>query len=77
MTYIAELAGDISITLGDSVPDYDNEWAFSITQGQTAYEVTLPTVNWQAGIAPVFAANTTTEIRLYYIGSTLKGVWIQ
>ncbi len=75
-TEIGELTGDISITILHVVSsDYSNEWIFTITQGDTAYDVALPEIEWQLGIAPTFSANTTTEVRLYYIGDTLKGVW--
>ena len=74
-TVINTLTGDINITLGDAVNGYANEWIAVITQGDTAYSVNLPNIEWQLGIAPTFAADTTTEIRLYYVDSTLKGVW--
>lgn len=75
MTDIAILSGAVTITLGDGVENYDNEWDFVIKQSETAQTVIMPTVNWGLGIAPTFAANTNTICRLYYIGNTLCGEW--
>ncbi len=75
MTNIAPLEGAITLTLGDGLDGYENEWAFTITQGETARTITMPTAEWTLGIAPTFAAGTTTEVRLYYLGDTLRGVW--
>ena len=76
MTNISTLTGNINISLGDAVSGYDNEWDFAVTQGDNAYDVALPTVNWGFGVAPSFSANTTTVCRLYYIGNTLCGEWV-
>ena len=76
MTNISTLTGNINISLGDAVSGYDNEWDFTVMQGDTAYDVALPTVNWGFGVAPSFSANTTTVCRLYYIGNTLCGEWV-
>lgn len=75
MSNIATLTGAITITLGDGIEDYDNEWDFVIEQGATAQTITLPAVVWGMGIAPTFAANSVTIVRLYYIGDTLRGEW--
>ncbi len=75
MTAIGALAAPVSILIADGPAGYDNEWDFSITQGELAHSVTLPAVRWGLGIAPAFAAGTTTYRRLYYIGSTLCGEW--
>ena len=72
---IAQLTGNITLTLGAGVENMDNEWAFVITQGNTAYTVTLPTVNWVLGAAPLFDKNSTTYVMLYYVGDTLCGEW--
>ncbi|MBQ6848109.1 MAG: collagen-like protein [Clostridia bacterium] len=71
-----ELTGDFNVSLQNGISGYDNEWDFTITQGDTAYNVILPTVYWGFGIAPAFPANTTTLCRLYYIGNTLCGEWV-
>lgn len=76
MTHIAELTENITITLSQGTVGFDNEWDFSITQGDTAYSVNLPAISWGLGIAPSFAANTTTICRLYYVGSKLCGEWV-
>lgn len=74
---IATLEGDIEIQLGEAVEGLDNEWCFVITQGATAYNVTLPVAEWrQLGIAPSFEANSTTEVSLYYRNGILMGVWL-
>lgn len=75
MTEIGTLTGACSVTLVPGEDDYDNEWDFTITQGATAQMLTLPAVEWSIGIAPTFAANTTTVCRLYYIGGVLHGIW--
>ncbi len=72
---IAALEGDIGISLGEGVVGYDNEWVFTVTQGEVAYNVMLPAIEWTLGIAPVFAADSVTEIRLHYKGERLMGVW--
>lgn len=75
LTTIGTLTGACTVTLGSGDAAYDNEWGFAITQGAEAKTLTLPEVVWTLGIAPLFAANTTTVCRLYYIGETLHGVW--
>lgn len=75
-TIIEALNGDINIQLGEPIEGYANEWIFIITQGETAYNIYLPTVQWTFGIAPKFLSNSTTEVRLHYRGGTLQGVWI-
>lgn len=75
-TVISELDSDISISLGAPVEGYDNEWDAVISQGATAYDVTLPAVSWSYGAAPAFDAGSVTEIRLSYVGDTLCGEWI-
>ncbi len=75
ITEISVLSGACSVTLGDGPFGLDNEWAFLITQGDVAYDVVLPEVVWQMGMAPSFAENTSTEVRLYLRGGVLKGVW--
>ena len=73
---IAELSGDIAIDLKAGEAGKANEWDIVITQGDTAHAVTFATpVNWGLGIAPTFAANTSTMIRLYYIADKLCGEW--
>lgn len=72
---IPTLTGAVTITLGEPINGYDNEWCFTITQGETAYTIGLPIIEWILGIAPTFSANTTTEVRLHYKGDTLEGVW--
>lgn len=71
-----QLMGNFSVSLGKAVSGYDNEWSFTITQGDNAFDVFLPTVYWGFGIAPTFSANTTTLCRLYYLGTTLCGEWV-
>lgn len=75
MTTIATLAGAITITLGEPLAGYDNEWGIVITQGTTAYNIILPVIRWQYSAAPTFAAGSVTQIRLYYVDGTLNGVW--
>ncbi len=74
-TVIDVLQGNISVSLGSPISDYSNEWIFIITQSETAYDVVLPEIDWQLGIAPTFLPDSITEIRLYYKGSILQGVW--
>lgn len=74
--YIETLQGGIIIGLGEPVSNYDNEWVFVVTIGNTAYNVSLPDILWQNGVAPVWAANTITEVRLFYKGNVLCGVWL-
>ncbi len=76
MTCISPLTGAVGITLGAAREGLDNEWSFQITQGVTAYNVVLPVIHWGLGIAPLFAAQTTTLCRLYYMGETLCGEWV-
>ena len=76
MVNFNQLEGQFSVSLGAGVSGYDNEWDFTITQGDVAYNVFLPTVYWGLGIAPSFNANTTTLCRLYYLGTTLCGEWV-
>ena len=71
-----QLTGEFSVSLGSAVSGYDNEWSFTITQGDYAFDVFLPTIHWGLGIAPTFSANTTTLCRLYYLGTTLCGEWV-
>ncbi len=71
-----ELEGAFDVSLAEGVKNYDNEWDFTITQGATAYDVVLPVIEWGLGIAPTFSANTTTLLRLYYVGQTLCGEWV-
>lgn len=76
MVNFNQLMGNFSVSLGKAVSGYDNEWSFTITQGDVAFDVFLPTVYWGLGIAPTFSANTTTLCRLYYLGTTLCGEWV-
>ncbi len=76
MTSIAALCGPCELILGEDCPDCDNEWAFILRQGETAYDVILPEIEWTLGIAPAFAPSSVTEVRLHYVDGTLKGVWI-
>ncbi len=75
-TTIGILAGATSITLGEPVPGYDNEWTFLIQQGETAQDVVLPVIQWHGGYAPVFGPNSRTEVRMWYSGDTLCGVYL-
>lgn len=75
MIVIDTLLGDITVTLGDGLLGYDNEWDFTVTQGQTAYNVVLPLIEW-IGDVPAFEANTVTQARLFYKGEVLMGVAI-
>lgn len=76
MTAIGTLTGAVDIFLGEPINGYDNEWDFTITQGETAQDVALPTIAWGLGIAPAFPPSTTTLCRLYYVGETLCGEWV-
>lgn len=73
---IATLEGATTITLGEPVEGYDNEWPFVVAQGETAYDIVLPVIEWHGGYAPVFGANSRTEVRLWDDGDVLKGVWL-
>lgn len=84
VTEVEQLWNDISITLGQPIEGYDNEWIFTIHQNDTdAYAVSLPDVEWSYGIAPTFAPGSITEVRLYRVCGTfynppdgiLRGVW--
>ena len=75
MSVIPELTEGISISLAPGVEGYDNEWGFTLTQGATAFDIVLPGVKWGLGIAPDFAAGTTTVCRLYCVGDKLCGEW--
>lgn len=76
-TVVPITISDITFSLGDAVAGYSNEWILVLTQGETEYNIDFfPEVEWQLGIAPRFEANTTTEVRLFYVGNTLKGIWI-
>lgn len=72
---ISTLSDAVTITLADGIEGKDNEWCFIIAQGETAYDVALPEIEWDRGFAPSFLANTSTEVRLYYRNNVLKGVW--
>ncbi len=68
---------DVNITLAAPVSGYDNEWGVTIPVGDTPYTVSFAEpVHWGLGIAPTFAANTTTVCRFYYVGDTLCGEWV-
>lgn len=75
MTEIGVLSGALTVTLGDADAGYCNEYGFVIQQGATAQTITLPTVQWDNGFAPTFAANTVTVVCLYSLHNTLRGVW--
>lgn len=77
MSNIAELTGDVTISLEEGTTGYDNQWIFLIKQGATAYTVNLPEIQWysSAGIAPSFGINTVTEVRLCYRNNKLVGSW--
>lgn len=75
-TDIGTLTGDIEISLGDGDGIYASEWCFTLSLEQTAHDITLPEVRWVCGIAPVFAPDSTTEVRLWYKGDTLEGMWL-
>jgi len=70
---IDTLTGAITLTLGPPVAGFANEWVFTVTQGATAQNVVLPVIKWVPAM-PTFAANSTTEVRLYYVGSQLNGM---
>ncbi len=70
------LGGNSRLGMVNEKSDFDNEWAFEVTQGDTAYELSLPTIRWGLGVAPTFAANTTTLCRLYKVNGTLCGEWV-
>jgi len=75
MTVIDILTGSIIITLdNDPIPNFVNEWGFTITQGSTAQDIALPIIKW-GDTMPTFAANSTTEVRLSYLGAQLCGEW--
>lgn len=69
------LQNDTIFSLGETVEGYSNLWLFAISQGNTAYNVTLPEAKWTLGVAPTFRINTTTQILLYYVGEELRGIW--
>ncbi len=75
LTEISAPDRDITLSLAPGEEGYANEWAFTLTQGATARNVTLPSIYWGMGIAPAFLANTATLCRLYHIGSVLCGEW--
>lgn len=66
----------VYLNLGERVEGYDNEWGMTFHMGETVHGVYFPTTRWPLGIAPTFAANTTTVIRWYYVGDTLCGEWV-
>lgn len=70
------VTGDITITLDEGLDGYCNEWIFIIHQGETVYNINLPNIEWDRGFAPNFSPNTVTEVRLWYKGNTLQGVWL-
>lgn len=74
--YCATVKADEQFLLGDPIEGFDNEWDLQLTQGETAYQIALPVICWGLGVAPTFAANTTTVCRLYKIGDTLCGEWV-
>ncbi len=80
MTLFAATIDANVFTLGDGVEGYDNEWGLTLTmterEGGGATQIYLPTTRWPLGVAPTFAANTTTVIRWYYVGDTLCGEWV-
>ncbi len=76
MTNIAPLSGPVSIGLGDGMTGIDNEWDFTLTQGESAQDVVLPEIHWGLEMAPTFEGGTTTVCRLYYVGDTLCGEWV-
>lgn len=65
-----------AITLMQGAPLYDNEWGITVIQGATAKPITLPSITWGLGIAPTFGADSTTVMRLYYVGEVLCGEWV-
>ncbi len=62
--------------LGSGIAGLDNEWGLTIMMGNTAHTLSLPATKWTLGIAPTFAAGTTTVCRFYYVGNTLCGEWV-
>ncbi len=76
MSLIGPLTGNVTISLGPGLEGYDNEWDFTLTQSTVPHTVTLPAIRWGLGIAPTFAASTTTVCRLYYVGNALCGEWV-
>ena len=70
------LTGRIELTFASAQEGLDNEWAFVLPQGATAWTVVHPEIEWYLGIAPSFEANSTTEVRVHQVGDVYKGVWI-
>lgn len=70
------LTGGLTVNFADAPAELDNEWVLVIQMGSVAQSVVLPTIEWYLGIAPTFAENTATEIRVHKVGNTFKGVWI-
>lgn len=78
VTRIAPLTGAVSLFLGEAGPEYDGyetEWVAVIEQGEAAQDVVLPEVAWEQEVAPSFLAGSVTEVRMWYAGDVLKGVW--
>ncbi len=76
MTVITAAGSAKTVALVDGPDGYDNEWGLTVTMGTSAVTVKLPSVKWPLGIAPTFAASTTTICRFYYVGETLCGEWV-
>ncbi len=73
----SQIPYEIGVYLKEGVEGYDNEWGMTVIQGETAVPVNCGTApHWGLGIAPTFAANTTTVCRFYYVGDTLCGEWV-
>jgi hypothetical protein len=71
------LTGNTTVTLGSPVSGYSNEWDIIVPMPNPAVTLTLPIVSWGMGVAPAFDVGTTTILRLYYIGATLCGEWVE
>lgn len=76
VTEIGTTDGSLEISFGEGLPGYDNEWNFTVTQGEEAYDIILPEIRWGLGIAPAFHAESTTFCRLYMVGAVLCGEWV-
>ncbi len=70
------VTGDMHIKLQPPVAGYDNEYAVTLQLDGASHAVTFEKeVAWQLGVAPSFAANAVIEVRLWYKGAQLQGVW--
>ncbi len=67
----------LELDFAPAIEGYDNEWNFTVTQGDVEYEIILPEISWGFGIAPTFKANTDTVCRIYKVGDKLCGEWVE